>query len=348
MVKFVMKFVKLQGSHYDIGWAFGKRIRGFKAPFMPSPAEIKIAKENELIVVNYFPEYLDEIRGLAEGAGLDYLKVLAYVLGISMNHNKNAGDLIPKCSVFVATDQATEDGKPILGRNYDWRIKYRRFGTTFYTKPSKGHTSIGNCDYFIAREDGTNEYGLTIAMSGGVIKEVGRGFNEFLLIRVMLEHCKDIYDAIKLAHDLPRAEPTCISMCDSNGEAAVIKSTPTKFAIRFPEDDLLVATNHFLCPKIKKLERSHENPRDSEVRYARIERMLKDNYGKINVNIAKQVLSDHVGHVCCHAYKRTQGEIPIATNWSLVAKPAEKEILIASGNPCIGKYKRYLLRGEEI
>jgi len=327
-----MKFVKLEGFHYEMGLALGRRIRGFKPP----PRNIKVAKENAHVIANYFPEYLEEVRGFAEGARVDYYELLAFIVGIFAEQSEL------KCSVFVATEDASKDGKPIVGRNYDWRIEFRRFGTTFYTKPSKGLASIGNCDYFIAREDGINEAGLTIAMSGGVIREVGRGFNEFLLIRVLLEHCKEVYDAIELAHDLPRAEPTCITVCDSNGEAAVIESSPTRFAVRFPDQGLLIATNHFLCPRIKKLEKSESNAPDSEVRYARIERMLRDSYGQIDAEVAEKIMSDHVGSVCCHAHELTKGEIPFATNWSFTAKPADREIYIASANPCETKYKKYV------
>jgi len=331
-----MKFVRLEGSHYEMGLALGKRIRDFKPP----PRDIRVAKENAKVIASYFPEYLDEVKGFAEGAKVDYDQLLAFIFGIFSEQDNKSSE--PKCSVFVATEEATEDGKPIVGRNYDWRIEFRRFGTTFYTKPSKGFASIGNCDYFIAREDGINEAGLTIAMSGGVIKEVGRGFNEFLLIRVLLEHCKDVYDAIELAHDLPRAEPTCITVCDSDGETAVIESSPTRFAVRFPDQGLLIATNHFLCPKIKKLEKSESNPDDSEVRYARIERILRDYYARVDVEVAKKILSDHVGYVCCHAHEWTKGQIPFATNWSLIAFPAKKEIRIAPGNPCEEEYKRFV------
>src|SRR3954447_17744718 len=70
--------------------------------------------------------YLEEIRGIAEGAGVEELDVLAINVRTEIMFAASARDaertlrLPPECSAFAALPGRTGDGSTLVGQNWDW------------------------------------------------------------------------------------------------------------------------------------------------------------------------------------------------------------------------------------
>lgn len=65
--------VRISGTYYEMGLEQGRSLResGFSLP-PPDKKTLRFARQCEEIIGRYMPELLDEIRGVADGAEIDY------------------------------------------------------------------------------------------------------------------------------------------------------------------------------------------------------------------------------------------------------------------------------------
>ena len=121
-------------------------------------------------------------------------------------------------------------------------------------------------------------------------------------------------------------------MADRSGQAAVVEPTVEGIEVRYPQDGLLVMTNHAVCPAWAGKE--SEVPPDSHPRYNRLHELLGE--GVIDDEAVKQALRDHEGLVCSH---RVIDGRKLGTLWSVVGHPGERQLDIAAGSPCQTEYQ---------
>ena len=65
-----MHQVELRGSHEEMGRQQARRLMGW-TPSPPEPKMLRFAKQCEAMMDQHAPELLDEMRGMAEAAGVD-------------------------------------------------------------------------------------------------------------------------------------------------------------------------------------------------------------------------------------------------------------------------------------
>ncbi|MGC9346217.1 MAG: carcinine hydrolase/isopenicillin-N N-acyltransferase family protein [Candidatus Bathyarchaeales archaeon] len=122
---------------------------------------------------------------------------------------------------------------------------------------------------------------------------------------------------------------------DESGDMAVVEASPEKVRVRRkPGEGFLAATNHFMHPEMKNVENVKERPPTSIRRYKSISEILGARGRKVDVELAKKILSDHRGFICSHVKA-----IKLGTLWSFIAFPICKTVLVASGHPCKAHYK---------
>src|SRR5271166_3494983 len=146
----------------------------------------------------YVPErFFDEMRGIADGAGLDVQDVIV-------------ANFIPElfhCSGFALSGSATKDGTLYHGRildyGCDWRLQEHAVLTI--AEP-RGKIPFVNVTYagFIGSVTGMNAERVSIGEMGG--KGMGHwdGMPMAFLVRTVLEEADTLERAIAIFHDHPR------------------------------------------------------------------------------------------------------------------------------------------------
>jgi predicted choloylglycine hydrolase len=281
------------------------------------------------------PELLEEIRGVAEGAEIDYDAIMTLTTTAPFNP-----DEVPSCSIVAIMPERTADGRTIVGRNYDMFEDVSKKGATTYRTYPEGHyASVGNCDIWVGRWDGLNEAGLftgTTALFLLAPKPALPGPVGWFIGRYILDHFATIDEAVKFIHSLPCTGSDGRLIADHSGKAVVMESGVEGRILRYPEDGLLILTNHAACPAFAGKDRDSESFADSQTRYDRL-RVLLSRSKVIDVNDVKQAMSDHDGAVCSH--KIDSSGRKDSTIWSVVARPGERKADIAKGHPCRAKYR---------
>ena len=125
-----------------------------------------------------------------------------------------------------------------------------------------------------------------------------------------------------------------ISWADRSGKAVVVETTVEGIELRYPENGLLVMTNHAVCPALAGKETFV--PPDSHPRYNRLRELLGGDR-LVDAEAVKQALRDHEGLVCSHGEHFPEREF--GTLWSVVGRPGERQLDIAEGHPCRAQYR---------
>lgn len=329
-----MDHIELRGTYEDMGRQHGRVMKQLGVQLPPAGGKmLRLAKQCEALMAHHAPELLEELRGLGEAAGWDYDDLLTLSLTVPYDP-----DDVPEaaCTVVAVLPERTVDGKPIVGRNYDFFYDASEEGaTTYVTYPHNGYASVGNCDIWVGREDGLNEAGLFVGQAAFFKAGLQPGLTFWFIARLVLDRCATVDEGLRLIRELPHAASWTYLLADAGGHAAVVEPTIEGVAVRYPQDGLLVLTNHALCEEWAGQEAFV--PPDSHPRYNRL-RALLGGKEAVDVEAVKRAMSDHEGLVCSHGAHFPQRKF--GTLWSVVGRPGTRELEIAAGHPCEVGYRR--------
>ena len=320
----------VKGTYYEMGKKYGAILykHGFRIQEQ-SAEKLEFGKKSEKELERVFPEVLEEMRGFAEACHSSHEDMTAFMLGIG------AFKVEPMCSIFAASSNRDV----VFGRNHDFFYSFKKYTESYLTCPEDGYISLGHSDVFIGREDGVNEKGLTIGMTGVPDIIIKPGVNFPLMTRYVLDKCASVEEAIKALSDAHFSSNSNYLLADRSGDLAVVEASPKKTLVRHAEkgDDFIVCTNHFVHPEMQEMEDQKAlsgSEWDTLPRYRAISNALKEHKSNVDVQTGEKILSDHGGYVCSH-----QRKIKLGTIWSVVATLKEPRIFRAEGHPCNTRFK---------
>lgn len=325
-----------EGSPYDRGLAHGRAFAPLVREHigvtcqMESGHEEKIADLLAVIEQNMrvqAPAALEELRGIADGAGVD----LATILTLNYWPEVTSATVgLRFCSLAAFTDV---NNGPIIGKTSDHPLVSLRFLALQRVDSQNGHRYMrGTFVGTLGTRAGINEAGLAIVGATIVPRTLNRsGVPVMVLMQRILEESSTIQEAIALAEKLPSVNYGAHLMVgDASGEAAVIERMPLRMGIRRPANGLLFNTNHPLAENTREHSGADEALREnSQARYGRLEVLLPRT--PRTVTGMESVLRDHTepGAICQHG-----GPAGLHTTSAYVMLPAEGVMWMAPGCPC--------------
>ena len=332
--------VHAKGNHYEVGFQLGTQL---KNNLVQSVERLKkredwqkFKAEAELFLQyskKYVPEYVEEIKGAADAAGLaleDLFPTICEEIG-SSGYEYTAG-----CSDLIASNDVTEDGSVLVAHNNDTSVTSQE-NVTITHYEVEGEPEIIAVGYGgLTISVGYNSSGISLTGNQVNSNDMRVGVPRMLLVRKILA-AKTIGEAINAAILKHRASNYNQVITDANGEIYSIEGSTTDYEPIYSTDGYLVHTNHYVSDWMRRFELDPNRITGSLVRYNRGVRLLKNNKGKINVERLKEFLSDHVNYpssICSHG-KRTK------TTFSIIINLNTLRVWIARGNPCEVKYNEY-------
>src|SRR6266536_1573221 len=167
-----------------------------------------ITRKNAAWAGRVFPELLDELSGIAEGANCDYEELLSLNLNTHIAYVYSA---MLSCTQVLATGPATANGKTYVGKTRDLsrgpllQVLLRREyedGTWINEIQTAGRMTI---------PDGINQYGVSLTCSGQwsprVMVDLSRADGAWLTLNLqpILRRAKTADEAIQMIEEQPRA-----------------------------------------------------------------------------------------------------------------------------------------------
>ncbi len=344
----------------------------YNASFAGKPAWVKKLLMAYLELTVYGPiekntprEYLEEIRGIADGAGLDFREVfianflsdltMAMTPGVIRKKAVELG-IEPECSAFVAAGTAVSGGRLIVGRNTDYsgQGRWGPYQTIFFYRPegALSYVNVGTAG-LIKANSAMNEAGIVV--SGHFMAFEGAdpaGLSFTVLENEIMRKAHTLDEAVALLADARRGGSFGLIVADGNaGTAAVIESSPERLGVRNMEGGSIVLTNFATTEDLKPVDlvlRYGVLLRNVMGRYGRLEQLIERYRGTITPARAAAFMSDHVDLIT--GAERGTGITVCSDNnvTSAVFVPADLLFWVAGGEEpaCINDYVGYDFASE--
>lgn len=335
---------EIHGTAYDRGFAHGVLLNQELArvkeclPFLvkkwmaPVSFDAYIKTSNRVIkpcIKKYHPEFFQEIWGISDGAskaGLDISVnlIIAWNAYMSLYSYLKEGPKRERCSAFIATGNATKDGKIVMAHNSHCDMLSGQLANiVLYVDPQKGHkfvmqTSPGLIcsvtDWFIC-SSGIIGCETTI---GGISYKPKFGSPFFCRIRQAMQYGNTLDDYAKIMLKNNAGDYACSWQFGNinTNEIMLFEIGLKTHSIRRTKDGIYYGMNAAIDANIREKETNDKDLLDistsSGSRSVRLDYLLnKQYYGKIDKEIAKIIIADHYDmflnkpirngvSICCH------------------------------------------------
>jgi isopenicillin-N N-acyltransferase-like protein len=293
----------------------------------------------------YRPHFIDEMRGIAEGAGLPLSHILALNVRTEIMFAAVARDAAQECTALVALPEATTDGHTLVAQNWDWKLEAAETVVILEAEPDAGPRFITAVEAGLLAKTGMNSAGIGLVTNALVSdQDKGKpGVPYHAILRAVLES-ESMADAVSAVTRFRRSSSANYLIAHREGEAVNIEAAPGDYAQvywAFPEDEVYGHTNHFICPGFDLKDVEIWNGPGSLFRLRRAQRLLEEYWGGLDVTALQTILSDHFDRphsVCAHADLRLPRVEQYASILSIIMDLSAGTMWLADGSPCQAEY----------
>ncbi len=299
------------------------------------------------------PTYLDEMRGIAEGAGVAFEDILAINVRteVMFAAKARAAEEATRprydgCSAFAVLPEASTDGHTLIGQNWDWLPHCFDTVVVLEARQEAGPDFVTVVEAGLLAKTGMNSSGIGLVTNALVTdRDLGEPAIPYhVLLRAILdqETLSDAYSALMAG---PRSSSANYLVAHRDGIAVDVEAAPGDFSslyLLFPEDGVLVHTNHFRSPALDTKDVSLWVMPDSPFRLERLRTAVSATGGALGLDTFRAVLGDHANYpsgVCCHPDTRMPGYDQGATVASVLMDLDDQRLWLADGHPCSTPYR---------
>lgn len=329
------------GTSYEVGVQIGKWVLATpellqKALLPPDVYPYDKFEQIVNLLDTYCPGINEEIKGFSDTVGVGARQVIFYAMTY----------LERGCSLMAALPSKTEDAHTIMARNYDFNNEIEEMCFA-YTEIKGKYKYTGSTLHLFGRGDGMNEHGLAVCQAGnglpvgnfeGGQKAGVTGFQLWIVLRSILENCKDVDEAIKWAIDAPIGFNINLMLADKSGKIALLQCIDGHKAYEIldsnSEKDYLTSTNHTLFEEIKPYEKMVI--KNSIIRNNCIVDLFEKENRISKDDIKELLLTSYPKGLCCHYYKEFFGTLR-----SMVFDLTDQTIQMTFGSPQFNKWHTF-------
>lgn len=357
-----LKKVSISGTPYNRGREYGEnlsdQIASFAGYLLKEFTESGTTEE-ELInqtrkylpfIENYSSEIYQELNGIADGANLGLEKIAMMTLHEERLAYKNLGQA---CTTFAATGEATLDGSTYMGQTWDIAPALCENANPHLLEVNcqNGPNYVGYTYPGMMANAGLNEAGIGISWNSLPRIDIQYGVPTYVIIESVLRQSR-IGEALTTVIEANRAG--CFNFVIADGaEIYLIEATPDDVEVIYSKTSLGHA-NHYTYDRFRKEQDLSRNsgqnldvgpPGSTIVRHNRINRLLDENSGQINLTLMKELVKDHVNYpqsICRHPETGHGNEEAYVSCATWIMDTTNKEWWIAHGGPpCENEFFEY-------
>ncbi len=316
-----------------------------------------LAWYNRKMYLHVPEEYKSEILGVSKYAGDtydyvadDYLRILYFHSAHDIGHALQDLMLVG-CSSFAAWGSKTEDGKLIIGRNFDFYAgdSFAKNKIIAFIKPTNGYPFMSvTWAGMMGVVSGMNNQGLTVTINAGKsdIPWVAKTPIS-ILTREILQYASTIEEAVEIAkkRQVFVSESILVGSAKDN-KAVTIEVSPNNFGVyKVENSNQLICSNHFQSEAYANDEKNtkHKAESHSQYRYERMEELLNET-PKLTPEIAVHMLRNKKGlDNASIGYGNEKALNQLLAHHGIVFKPAESLVWVSSNPYQLGEFVAYNL-----
>jgi len=301
---------------------------------------ISLAKRFIPVIQAFDPAILEEMKGAADGAGLEFEEILALNTRTELMYPESLATG-GECTSVAVLSEASARGEVLIGQNWDWKPHLTE-STVLLEIEQEGRPNVVTLtEAGIVGKIGLNSQGLGACLN--ILKSpLGLvGVPIHVLMRGIL-NCERLGDAVKKIVGQDRGSSNNCLIAHRDGAAMDFETAPREWDCIYPEKGVIVHTNHFTSERLKPMDTNVGLYPDTLVRFGRARQRLMEESGRITVDDLKEIFRDHLNHpnsICRHPDERDPELEHCQTVASIIMNLTERVVHIASGPPCQNEYQ---------
>ena len=266
----------------------------------------KLARDYAPHVSAYAPDYLEEMRGIAEGSGLTLEDIvfincrteMMFGARTMIEQQKTDG-----CTACIVLPEASADGELIHAHNWDWRQECVDTGVVLKIRRNQGPDMLIFVEAGGLARHGLNAAGVSVTGNYlGCDRDYKTGGKlPLALLRRRFLEAGNLADAMRSAWSTHRSCSTNVMLAHApgkgQGEAVNLEMAPDEIFWITPEDGILVHANHWISPvaKAKLRDTGIGITVDTIYRQRRVDSHVRGVKRKLSVEDLKDALGDKYG-----------------------------------------------------
>lgn len=256
----------------------------------------------------YDPSYLEEMRGIAEGAGVALEDIIIINCRTEMMFGyetlgkvelKPAREPDDGCTGIIVLPEAAREDRLIHAHNWDWREECIDTGVVLRIRYEDTPDILVFAEAGALARHGFNSAGVSITGNFLMCERDYRkpGEAPLALLRRKLLEMPNLAGALGQVFTKSRLCSNNLMLGHADGEAVDLECAPDEVFWMTPEDGVLVHANHWISPiaRVKLIDLGIRNNSDSIYRQRRVAAALQAKRGDITVDDIKAALSDEFG-----------------------------------------------------
>jgi isopenicillin-N N-acyltransferase-like protein len=351
-----LPIIHVEGSHFEIGRQLGESMRSqvqhgvenAKNLIQKAYSQLQLTWDGAIIQAKKYipfaeeryPQYVDEMKGIADGANVPYdaIRVINALEAVTSDALH-----LTKCTSFAVNQTNTANENVLVAHNEDWTPEEESDVFLIHAKPNDEPPFLAMTYGGLLPNIGFNAYGISQCCDSVYPDDSRMGIPRVIYSRAVLAAISPA-DAIRRVLVPKRAAGYNHLIVHESGEMYNIEVSAKKFGMIYGEDGYLVHTNFYLDPLMKTLEDEPDELISARVRYYRALRLLKQS-DKHTVKTLQEIQKDHTNYpdsICNHGIDKNVLNSE-KTIMSMVIDLTNRQMHAGWGSPCISTFKTYQL-----
>ena len=266
--------LKAGGSYGTLGYEHGKKFAllieknlNFYKRWIPSPLTdkteelIRAAESFVSLLMNRFPHQVEEMEGIAKGAGLTLTDIMIINARTDLRslytRNKPHEDR-PGCTSLAIRSTKDSASALALGQNWDWNTEFMDTAVILRLEPDNSPPLVTFTEAGMLGKIGFNRNKLGVCLNFLSHESENRadpvGIPIHCLLRAVME-CGSLDEAhqkVALSQRCASANFLMAQYGDKNHGIMNLEITPDSVAVIRDEKDFFIHTNHYLSPSLEQ------------------------------------------------------------------------------------------------
>ena len=288
----------------------------------------------------FAPDLVEEIQGIADGANRAFEDI--FLLNARSEILFNPQVLAQECTTIAALPEVTKNGDTLLAQNWDWYNEVINCQVILKIGQREGKPALVTfTEAGQLAKIGMNAAGIGLVVNNLTSDQPRTGVPWIFLTRRILES-SHLAQALGYVLNTGRAHSINFLIGYADGEAVNLETSPVEEHVMWPENGILVHTNHYLEPgkNFRDLKPLRDPYLSTYLRCRRAQKGMAELKGEIDVPGIQNILKDHMDKpfsVCTHQNPAVEPMRQIVTCLSLVMNLSRRQIQYTLGNPCRGE-----------
>ncbi len=339
-----LPLIEARGTHREVGRQIGGQCReriqsmlaGLRDELPPGVTWEAMLDQSRVYLAHsraVYPQYIEELEGIAEGAGVSFDEVF-----VTMCEELWESFAWRGCTDMAARGKATADGTTLIAHTNDLLPKTEAMLALLKVRAGDEPEFLGVSAGGIAISAGYNAAKISLTGNQLDSNDVRPGVPRLLVVRAILGS-RTLSEAMSHCLLPTRASSYNNVIADGSGEVYSMEGSATDMEAIYIKDDVMAHANHYVAPSMRRFERDRSVIASSIIRHNRAEYLLRQNYGKLTPERFRALLADHAGYpasICKHGLE-TQ------TVFSIIIQVETLKSWIGRGHACETEYVEYQL-----